>query len=50
MSAYTKSNCFIIDKDLEKIRCLIDSKTIGSGYLHKYKKYKKKYLQIKNKL
>ncbi len=50
MSAYTKSSCTIISTDIEKLRGLIDSKIIGSGYLHKYLKYKKKYLQLKNNL
>lgn len=49
-SAYTKSSCTIMTTDIEKIRRLIDSKIIGSGYLQKYLKYKKKYLQLKNNL
>jgi len=50
MSAYTSSRCAISDKHLQKIRELIDSKIIGSGYLHKYLKYKKKYIKLKNNL
>jgi len=51
MSAYiTSSSCAISDEDLQKIRKLIDSKIIGAGYLHKYLKYKKKYIKLKNNL
>ena len=47
MSTYTKSKCDISAEDLDKIINLIESKIVGSGYLHKYLKYKKKYLQLK---
>jgi len=50
MSTYTSSSCPISAEDLQKIRELIDSKKIGSGYLHKYLKYKKKYIKLKNNL
>ena len=50
MSTYVTSRCMISDKHLQKIRQLIDSKIIGSGYLQKYLKYKKKYFRIKNNL
>jgi hypothetical protein len=47
MSTYTKSSCDLSAEDLQKIRQQLDSKRSGSGYLHKYLKYKKKYLQLK---
>lgn len=47
MRTYTARECVISAEDLEKIKQLIDNKIIGSGYLHKYLKYKKKYLQLK---
>jgi hypothetical protein len=47
MSTYTCTSWSIDVEDLERIRQLIESKKIGSGYLHKYKKYKNKYLQKK---
>jgi hypothetical protein len=49
MRTYTQSSCDISAEDLQKIRELIKSKSkkVGSGYLHKYLKYKKKYLQLK---
>ena len=50
LSTYTRSSCVISIKNLESIRQLIDSIIVGAGYLYKYKKYKNKYLQIKNKL
>ena len=51
MSTYiTSSCCPISEEHLQKIRQLIDSKIIGSGYLHKYLKYKKKYIKLKNNL
>ena len=50
MSTYTCTSCSIDVEDLERIRQLIESKKVGSGYLHKYKKYKNKYLKKKNKL
>jgi hypothetical protein len=48
MNTYT--SCAISYEHLQKIRQLKDSKIIGSGYLHKYLKYKKKYIQLKNNL
>jgi len=48
MNTYTP--CAISYEHLQKIRQLKDSKIIGSGYLHKYLKYKKKYIQLKNNL
>ena len=50
MSTYTNSSCSISEENLKSIKQLIESKIVGSGYLYKYKKYKNKYLQIKNKL
>jgi len=50
MSTYTCTSCSIDVKDLERIRQHIESKIVGSGYIYKYKKYKNKYLQIKNNL
>lgn len=50
MSTYTSSSCSISEENLKSIKQLIKSKIVGSGYLYKYKKYKNKYLQIKNKL
>jgi hypothetical protein len=47
MSTYTESSCYIREEELESIRKLIESKIVGSGYLHKYLKYKNKYLQLK---
>jgi hypothetical protein len=44
---YTRTRCSIDEHIIESIRQLIESKKIGSGYLHKYKKYKNKYLQKK---
>ena len=50
MNTYTNSSCSISEENLKSIKQLIESKIVGSGYLYKYKKYKNKYLQIKNKL
>jgi len=51
MSTYiTSSSCAVSDEHFQKIRQLIDSKIIGSGYLHKYLKYKKKYIKLINNL
>jgi hypothetical protein len=49
MSTYVSSSacCVISEENLESIRKHVECKMVGSGYLHKYKKYKKKYLQKK---
>jgi hypothetical protein len=47
MSAYTENSCDISKEDLEKIRLLMDSKIIGSGYLYKYLN---KYLKYKKNI
>ena len=49
-STYVSSSCEISEENLESIRRRVESKKSGAGYLHKYLKYKKKYLQKKNKL
>jgi hypothetical protein len=43
MHTYTQSSCDISAEDLQSIRELKESKSkiVGSGYLHKYLKYKK---------
>ena len=50
MSTYVSSSCEISEEKLVSIRRRVESKKSGAGYLHKYLKYKKKYLQKKNKL
>ena len=50
MSTYVSSSCEISTENFASIRQHVESKRSGAGYLHKYLKYKKKYLQKKNKL
>ena len=47
MRTYTQNSCTISVEDVQKISELVESKKTGAGYLHKYLKYKKKYLQLK---
>jgi hypothetical protein len=44
---YTQDSCTISEENLQKVRELIQSKSL-TKYIYKYKKYKKKYLQKKN--
>lgn len=50
LRTYTKSSCDISPDNLKTINRFIENKKTGAGYLHKYKKYKKKYLKFKNNL